>query len=138
MEASYHKLLLEQAYAKESARLQESGVGRVTNNLIASKIGAFIQKERDYTICEDDILDYWTAFEKNPQYRIRETNVTDGLAQFIGFPDYSVWKVAQDVKSPPVKKVDPRRKWLILIILGMIVLLGVVLYQMIVHPVTAN
>lgn len=124
MQIYYHKKLLEQAFAKESARLQEYGVGLVTNTQITTNLATYIQEALNYPLNERTLRNYWNRFEENPAFQIPQAAVLDGLASYLGFPDYSVWLVAQKVQEPPKK--DNSRKKLYVIFIVTLVLLAIV------------
>jgi len=130
MTIPYHYLLLKQALSRESARLQEYGYGKATTEQCAENISNFARSQKGLLIPTDSLLLAWEKSLDNTAIKLSDKEMLDGLSAYLGFKDYSIWKMAQDVKLQK-HVVDPRRKWLITIIVGLLVLLGIILIALI-------
>ena len=128
-----HQILMEQAFSKVSARLQEHRSGIVTKSDCAKALSDFISSNTDHAISEASVEAYWDTVESGISFHIPEIQVLNGLAQYLDFPNYETWQVAQEVRTIEAAK-DPRRKWIKIIIIGLIVLLSMIVYQLITYP----
>ncbi len=124
-----HQILMEQAFAKVSARLQEYDDGVISKSECAHNLAEFITNNTGFAISEASIEAYWDTVESGISFHIPEMQVLNGLAMYLDFPNYETWFVAQEVKEQEVLH-DPRRKWLIILIIAMIVVLGFLVYQL--------
>lgn len=128
-----HQILMEQAFSKVSARLQEHSSGVVTKSECAKNLADFITRNTGHAIGEASVEAYWDTVESGISFHIPEIQVLNGFAQYLDFPNYETWMVAQEVRNIESAK-DPRRKWIKVIIIGLIVLLSMIVYQLITYP----
>lgn len=120
---------MEQAFAKVSARLQEHNDGVITKSECADHLAKFITNNTSYAISDASVEAYWDTVESGISFHIPEMEVLNGMAMYLDFPNYETWYVAQGVKEQEVAR-DPRRKWLLVLIIAMIVILGFLIYQL--------
>lgn len=120
---------MEQAFAKVSARLQEYRDGVVSKTDCANTLAKFITNNTGYAIGDAAIEAYWDTVESGISFHIPEMEVLNGMAMYLDFPNYETWYVAQEVKQQEEVN-DPRRKWLLFLIIAMIVVLGFLVYQL--------
>lgn len=124
-----HQILMEQAFAKVSARLQEYDDGVISKSHCSKNLAQFITKNTGHAISEAAIEAYWDTVESGISFHIPEIEVLNGLAMYLDFPNYETWYVAQEVKDQR-EVSDPRRKWLIVLIIAMVVILSFLVYQL--------
>lgn len=120
---------MEQAFSKVSARLQEHRSDVVTKSQCAEHLARFIVDKTGYPISEKDIVAYWDTVESGITFHIPQLEVLNGLSQYLDFPDFETWYVAQRV-SQQVVYPDPRRKWILPLIIAILILFGILVYQL--------
>ena len=88
MANNYNWILLQEAFTKVTAELDARGEKNITKTLCASELAYFISEETRFAINERTLRNYWNALEKNPNQKIPQQEVLDGLSKYLGYDTY--------------------------------------------------
>lgn len=94
-----HKELLQAAFSKASAELQERGNARITKTQCAEELANYIEQEMKFPVNERTLRNYWNESEENLHFQIPNATLVNGLSKYLGYRDYSVYLVAKAVKK---------------------------------------
>ncbi|MAO07493.1 MAG: hypothetical protein CL596_02140 [Alteromonas sp.] len=124
MATQRHWQLLQSAFKKASAHLQEHSDTRVSKTQCAEEIATFITEDFGFSINERTLRNYWNSLEKNPEQNPIQSEVLEGLSRYLGYHSYSNWIIANDMRVPTAALPNNRKLYWIA---GICVVLIVVL-----------